>query len=135
MFERIVEFFTKAQEIKDARFDEFEKFHLECIKTFPADLKSKLRSSSIHPIAYDPKVEKLTNHKHSEWVMAFNAKDVLWWREQYKIDNFTIIPIEILKNRVREKCLELLDSLPIGEMNDYSKDLYDALLNEEMEKL
>lgn len=133
MFDKIIKFFTKAQEIKNKRFEDFEKFHIECIKTFPNDLKVQLRKCNIKPVSVDLNLEKITGNKHSNWIMGFTSKDILWWREEYKNDNFTMLSIDMIKNKVRQECLNIIENMPIGELDDETRDIYNNILEESLE--
>ena len=121
MFKNIIEYFTKSQEIKDKRFEDFEQFHIECIKTFPIALKKRLQKKSIHVVEIDKSLEKDCGNKHSEYIMGFTNKDVLWWRENYKMDNFTIKDITEIKNKVKQECLDIIDDVPLGDVSYLDK--------------
>ena len=84
MFDKIIAFFKSAQEIKDERFKAFDEFHKWCVHNFPLGLRKELAAYKIKPIA-DPKEDSF---------MAFDAKDVLWWRGKCETANCVIQPIE-----------------------------------------
>lgn len=120
MFDKIIAFFKNAQEIKDERFKAFDEFHKWCVQNFPLGLRKELVAYKINPIA-DPKTVSF---------MAFDAKDVLWWRAKYETENCLIQPIENIKKETMQACLDIIDSLRFSELDEKTKALYDNILND-----
>lgn len=120
MFDKIIAFFKNAQEIKDERFKAFDEFHKWCVQNFPLGLRKDLVAYKIKPIA-DPKTDSF---------MGFDAKDILWWRGKYEADNCLMQPIEDIKKETMQDCLDIIDRLRINELDEKTKALYDAILND-----
>lgn len=120
MFDKIIAFFKNAQEIKDERFKAFDEFHKWCAQNFPLGLRKELVAYNIKPIA-DPKTVE---------IMAFTAKDILWWRGKYESENCLIRPIEDIKKETMQACLDIMDRLRIDELDEKTKALYDNILND-----
>lgn len=120
MFDKIIAFFKNAQEIKDERFKAFDEFHKWCVQNFPLGLRRDLVAYKIKPIA-DPNTDAF---------MAFDARDVLWWRGKYETENYLMLPIEDIKNETMKACLDIIDRLSIDELDEKTKALYDAILND-----
>lgn len=117
---RLLRFFKNAQEIKDERFKAFDEFHKWCVQNFPLGLRKVLVAYKIKPIA-DPKTDSF---------MGFDAKDILWWRGKYEADNCLMQPIEDIKKETMQTCLDIIDRLRINELDEKTKALYDAILND-----
>lgn len=122
MFDKIIAFFTNAQQIKDERFKAFDEFNKWCVQNFPFGLRKDLVAYKIKPIA-DPKAYSF---------MGFDAKDVLWWRGKYESENFLIRPIEEVKNETMKACLDIIDRLRLNELDEETKALYDSILNDSL---
>lgn len=122
MFDKIIAFFTNAQQIKDERFKAFDEFNKWCVQNFPLGLRKDLVAYEIKPIA-DPKTDSF---------MGFDAKDVLWWRGKYESENCLIRPIEEVKNETMKACLDIIDRLHLNELDEKTKALYDAILNDSL---
>lgn len=122
MFNKIIAFFENAQEIKDERFKAFNEFHTWCVKSFPYGLRKELVTYKISPVA-DPK---------SDYLMSFEAKDVLWWKGKYVAENFLIKPIEEIKNDTMKACLEIIDRLRLTELDEKTRALYESILNDSL---
>lgn len=120
MFDKIIAFFKNAQEIKDERFKAFDEFHKWCVQNFPLGLRKELVAYKINPIA-DPKTVSF---------MAFDAKDVLWWRGKYETENCLIQPIENIKKETMQACLDIIDKLRFSELDEKTKALYNNILND-----
>lgn len=122
MFDKIIAFFKNAQEIKDERFKAFNEFHIWCVKSFPYGLRKDLATYKVKPVA-DPKCE---------YLMSFETKDVLWWQGKYKAENFLIRPIDEIKKDTMSACMEIIDRMCLSELDEKTKALYDAILNESL---
>lgn len=120
MFNKIVAFFQNAQKIKDERFKAFDEFHTMCVKSFPLGLRKDLAKCHIKPV----------NNNKCTYTLGFDAKDVLWWRGRYETENFLLKPIEEIKQDVMKCCLDIIDNMPLGELDEQTKALYDSILND-----
>lgn len=122
MFDKIIAFFKNAQEIKDERFKAFDEFNKWCVQSFPLGLRKDLIAYKIKPIA----------EVKTDSFMSFDAKDVLWWRGKYESENCLIRPIEDIKKETMQACLDIIDKLHINELDEKTKTLYDAILNDSL---
>ena len=120
MFDNIIAFFKNAQKIKDERFKEFDEFNKWCVENFPLRLRRDLVAYRIKPI----------DDAKSNSFMGFNAKDVLWWRGKYEAENCLMRPIKDIKRETMQACLDIMDSLCVDELDEKTKALYDAILND-----
>lgn len=91
-----------------------------CVKNFPIGLRKDLVTYKIGPV----------DDIKCEYLMAFDAKDVLWWRGRYEAENFLIRPISDIKSDTMKACLEIIDRMRLNELDEKTKALYDAILND-----
>ena len=132
MFSNIIEFFKKTEKIRDQRFNDFNTFYTECVKMFPLDLRRRLCECKINPVLPDKKHEKDSGKWTENYIMDFNCKDVIWWREQYTKDKFTFKPIDDIKKIVMKECLAIMESMPLGDEDEELKDFFKSLLDEKI---
>lgn len=130
MFTSIINLFNEFQHVKDNRYNDFEKFYIECIKTFPSDLKKRLNACKIMPVKFDKKLNADLDIETYRWTLDFTMKDVFWWREKYNECKFTMKPIDAIKKEVMKECVDIISSTPISDLDDDLKcKIFDETLN------
>lgn len=134
MFTSIINLFKEFQSVKDKRYNDFEKFYIECVKTFPRDLKKRLDACKIVPVKFDKRLNNDLDIETDRWNLDFTMKDVFWWKEKYKEYKFTMEPIDAIKKEVMRECIDIIDSTPISDLDDDLRDkIYDEILGGNMD--
>lgn len=124
IMKKIINFFKKVDEVKDKRFKDFDDLYTELIKEFPISLRKELKDN--------PKLKPCEKKKYQDYVLGFNATDVLWWREKYKEERFLVKPVEDIRKLINEACLDVIDNLDLKETDKDIEDIYKSILDDSL---
>lgn len=118
MFKNICKLFVNVQKRRDKRFEDFINFYEECCRTLPKEVKYKLKAMNIHPVEYDELLNKAVDKQCHTYLVSFTIADVNWFKEMYKVENFTVMPIDKFKTLIKKNILDIMEELPDDLMND-----------------